>query len=226
MIILQSEELDYDDVLLLPNRSKTISRKDVNVSRDFQFYHSPRVWTGTPIFAANMSSVGTFKMGEVLAEHEMCTAIHKHYGLENLEHYFNAYNPYLWYTTGIRDVDLDKLSKFSAYYGAFLTPNIVIDVPNGYTDDFVYKCMDIRKLFPKSIIMAGNVCTGEMTQELILHGGVDIVKVGIGPGRNCSTRMVTGVGRPQLSAVIECASAAHNLKSGDKRLGRARADGG
>lgn len=205
MIILQSEELDYDDVLLLPNRSKTISRKDVNVVREFQFYHSNRMWVGTPIFAANMSSVGTFRMGKALAEHNMCTAIHKHCLVEELIQYFAEYSPYLWYTTGIRGEDLEKLKKIRDVSA----PNIVIDVPNGYTDDFVSKCMNIRNLFPESIIMAGNVCTGEMVQELILHGGVDIVKVGIGPGCFVAgTKVQTSRGKINIE----------NIKPGDNVL--------
>jgi GMP reductase len=68
----------------------------------------------------------------------------------------------------------------------------------------------IRAAHPQLVIMAGNVVTGEMTEELLLSGA-DIVKVGIGPGSVCTTRKMTGVGYPQLSAVIECADAAHGL---------------
>jgi GMP reductase len=105
-------------------------------------------------------------------------------------------------------------------------PNICIDIANGYTEKFVSFCASVREFFPSAIIMAGNVCTPEMVQELILHGGVDIVKVGIGPGSACTTRLKTGVGYPQLSAIIECSHAAHGLKSDDKRMGLICADGG
>lgn len=222
MIISNEVELDFDDVLLLPNRSKAASRSDVIVTRRFQFYHSSRIFDGIPIMAANMSSVGTVEMAKTLSYYGALCAIHKHYTAEELYTKFPIHEK-VWYTTGIREEDLAKLESF---YDMLHQPNIVVDVPNGYTDKFVETCGIIRKKCPGSIIMAGNVCTGEMVQELILHGGVDIVKVGIGPGKNCSTRYMTGIGRPQLSAIMECASVAHNLKNGEKRLGLVCADGG
>ncbi|KAG9486901.1 hypothetical protein GDO78_006996 [Eleutherodactylus coqui] len=87
---------------------------------------------------------------------------------------------------------------------------ICLDVANGYSEQFVQHVKDVRARFPKHTIMAGNVVTGEMVEELILSGA-DIIKVGIGPGSVCTTRKKTGVGYPQLSAVIECADAAHGL---------------
>ena len=87
---------------------------------------------------------------------------------------------------------------------------ICIDVANGYSERFSKYVKNIRKEYPDKVIIAGNVVTGEMTEELILNGA-DIVKVGIGPGSVCTTRIQTGVGYPQLSAVIECADAAHGV---------------
>ncbi|CAK0754639.1 GMP reductase [Gammaproteobacteria bacterium] len=81
---------------------------------------------------------------------------------------------------------------------------------NGYTRVLVEFLRKLRQTYPDITIMAGNVVTGEMTEELILDGA-DIVKVGIGPGSVCTTRKMAGVGYPQLSAVIECADAAHGL---------------
>jgi GMP reductase len=85
-----------------------------------------------------------------------------------------------------------------------------MDIANGYSDHFAQHVKKVRHAFPNIVIIAGNVVTGEMTEELIL-AGADIVKVGIGPGSVCTTRIQTGVGYPQLSAVIECADAAHGL---------------
>uniref|UniRef100_A0A670KCK1 GMP reductase n=1 Tax=Podarcis muralis TaxID=64176 RepID=A0A670KCK1_PODMU len=87
---------------------------------------------------------------------------------------------------------------------------ICLDVANGYSEHFVQFLKDVRKRFPDHTIIAGNVVTGEMVEELILSGA-DIIKVGIGPGSVCTTRKKTGVGYPQLSAVMECADAAHGL---------------
>lgn len=240
-------KLDFDDVLLVPQRTKTASRKNVTIDRKFSFYHSERSWEGIPIIAANMDSTGTFSMAESLSPHKMVTCLHKHYPLKKQVEKFVSMSEekdtswdgdyvgehwgyvldYMWYGLGIKDEDLDGLRKFVD--GADIIPNICVDVANGYTDDFVNFCQVIRDEFAPHqapIIMAGNVCTPEMVQELILHGGVDIVKVGIGPGSACTTRLKTGVGYPQLSAIEECAHAAHGLKSDEKRLGLICADGG
>lgn len=224
MKIDNEPKLDFDDVLLVPNRSRSVSRKHIKLERDFSFYHSETIWHGIGIFAANMDSVGTFEMSKALAKYSMPTCLHKHYAKPNYIIGLDDTN-YQWFSVGIKNHDLDKLNYFVDESGKI--PNICIDVANGYTDDFVNFCAKVRSQFGKQpVIMAGNVCTPEMVQELILHGGVDIVKVGIGPGSACTTRLKTGVGYPQLSAIIECSHAAHGLRNGDSRLGLVCADGG
>ena len=234
MKLSQEAKVDFDDVLMVPQRTKTASRKNVDISRFFKFYHSLRVWKGTPVMAANMDTTGTFAMASTLKRFGMVTCLHKHYDVGDLVDFFGLYNKSTgqtvnpiercWFSMGIKESDTLKLRELVASAG--VSPNICIDVANGYTDDFVNFCHNVRELFPTSIIMAGNVCTPEMVQELILHGGVDIVKVGIGPGSACTTRLKTGVGYPQLSAIEECAHAAHGLKSDEKRMGLICADGG
>jgi len=224
MKINSEPKLDFDDVLLVPQRTKTSSRLNIKLERNFTFYHSLSKWDGIPIFAANMDSVGTVKMSQALSNFSIPTCLHKHYGnnylcdnLKNIE--------YQWYTLGIKSYDLDNFKSFIDK--SEFIPNVCVDVANGYTDDFVNFCRDLRNTVgSKPVIMAGNVCTPEMVQELILHGGIDIVKVGIGPGSACTTRLKTGVGFPQLSAIIECSHAAHGLKSGKGRLGLICSDGG
>lgn len=229
MKITEQTKLDFDDILLVPQRSMAASRKDVDINRTFQFYHSTKDWTGLPIMAANMDTIGTFNMGSELSQHGCITCLHKHYDYDKIIDYFKYYNiePYAWLSVGMPDNKnevLDHLHRVEK--GVKYSPNICIDIANGYTEKFVDWCRLVRTKFPDSIIMAGNICTPEMVQELILHGGVDIVKVGIGPGSACTTRLQTGVGYPQLSAIMECAHAAHGLKSGDKRMGLICADGG
>lgn len=234
MRIDEGTKLDFDDVLLVPQRTKTASRKNVDVERFFKFYHSKRVWNGTPVIAANMDTTGTFAMSGVLSKFNMITCLHKHYSSRKIGNFLSEYDgntgktlnatEVCWFSMGIKESDVIRLRELISY--SSVTPNICIDVANGYTDDFVNFCADIRKEFGSSIIMAGNVCTPEMVQELILHGGVDIVKVGIGPGSACTTRLKTGVGYPQLSAIQECSHAAHGLKSDEKRMGLICADGG
>lgn len=217
-------KLDFDDVLLVPQRSQAASRVSVLVDRKFSFYHSLRQWSGVPIMAANMDTVGTYKMARALNEFSAITCLHKHYDPHTHYENLNNINNY-WYSIGIQQEEVSKLEQTVDLLQD--VPNICIDVANGYTDNFVHFCKQIRERFgDKPIIMAGNICTSEMVQELILHGGVDIVKVGIGPGSACTTRLKTGIGYPQLSAIDECSHAAHGLKSGDKRLGLICADGG
>lgn len=217
-------KLDFSDVLIKPKRSVMASRKDVVLERNFKFYHSNREWSGVPIFAANMDCVGVFQIANKLSRSKLCTAIHKHYALSELLAEREIFNDYTWYSLGITNSDFNKLEDFIRYSDA-PSPNLVVDVANGYSEAFCGHINRIRELCPESIIMAGNVCTDEMTQQLIL-AGADIVKVGIGPGGVCATRRVTGVGYPQLSAIAECSDAAHGLKSGDKRIGLICCDGG
>ena len=225
MKIVNDTKLDFDDVLLVPQRSRAASRVSVLVDRKFSFYHSIQNWNGTPIMIANMDTTGTFDMANSLCtKFQNIVCLHKHYTLEQYVHGLKDLKNY-WYTMGIKDEDLLKLEQLAETIGHI--PNICIDVANGYTDDFVNFCRKVRNRFGNwPIIMAGNICTPEMVQELILHGGVDIVKVGIGPGSACTTRLKTGVGYPQLSAISECSHAAHGLTNKDGIGGLICADGG
>jgi GMP reductase len=224
MKINNDTKLDFDDVLLVPQRSRAASRQEVVLEKTISFYHSEQKWHGVPIMAANMDSTGTFAMSQKLIEYKSITCLHKHYNVDDYLENISDFN-YQWVSIGIKKEDILKLEQISNAMGDI--PNICIDVANGYTDDFVNCCNNVRNKFgSRPIIMAGNVCTPEMVQELILHGGVDIVKVGIGPGSACTTRLKTGIGFPQLSAISECSHAAHGLKNGDKRLGLICADGG
>ena len=211
MRIIEDQKLDFDNVLICPKRSEEASRANVVLERSYSFKYSKSRWTGVPIIAANMDTVGTLGMHNALSSEKMCTALHKFYSIDRLIDFFKVPRPYAFYTIGIREEDLEKLKN--VYYETGNIDNICIDVANGYSKHFVEHTNKVRSIFPDAIIMAGNVCTPEMTQELIINGGVDIVKIGIGPGSVCSTRTVTGVGYPQLSAIIECSDVAHGLKA-------------
>lgn len=220
-------KLDFDDVLLVPQRSYAASRKEVKLKRNFKFYWSSKEWHGVPLMAANMDTTGTFNMGTALNNHEAITCLHKHYDADAIEGYFKYYNveSNVWVSIGM-DLEHELERLFHIEDSTSHQPNICIDIANGYTEKFVDYCAKIRLEFPNSIIMAGNVATPEMVSELILHGEVDIVKVGIGPGSACTTRLKAGVGYPQLSAIAECSHVAHGLRSDAGRLGLICADGG
>jgi len=202
-------KLDFKDVLIRPKRSTLASRKEVSLNRTYQFKHSGQEWTGVPIMASNMDGVGTFKVAEALHYHRMFTCLVKSYNLTDWDRlYTKIGTDYLAVSTGISQNDLNKLVSILELIPAIHF--ICIDVANGYSEHFGDFVAEIRKKYPKHTIIAGNVVTADMTQELILRGA-DIVKVGIGPGSVCTTRIQTGVGYPQLSAIIECADAAHGL---------------
>jgi len=222
MRIEEDVKLDYKDVLIRPKRSTLGSRKEVDLERGYTFRNyepdfpeniEERHWRGIPIMAANMDGVGTFEMADKLAEGGLFTCLVKTYSVEELVDYFNTdmyeRTNYVAMSIGITDHDMGKFMRVYSQVDGNLK-YVCVDVANGYSERFANFIRKLRNQYPHIVIIAGNVVTGEMTEELIL-AGADIVKVGIGPGSVCTTRIQTGVGYPQLSAVIECADAAHGL---------------
>jgi GMP reductase len=227
MRIEEDVKLDYDDVLIRPKRSTMLSRKDVVLERQFEFFHSKKKWKGIPIMTANMATSGTFEMARVLAPYKMITTFHKFYTIKEYQEFFKTFdNPdYIVYTLGIRDEDIKKLKEMIKRKLINNFSFICIDVPNGYLERFLATVKLVRSLCKDHIIIAGNIVTNEMAEEIILNGA-DIVKIGIGCGSACLTRRMTGIGYPQVSAVLECADAVHGLSNGNGGCGLAIADGG
>lgn len=215
MRIEEDVKLDYSDVLIRPKRSTLKSRSQVRLERKFTFRNSKHLYEGIPIMASNMDGVGTLEMADKLAEQKIFTCLVKTYSVEQLEEFFNNDYPdkrrkeNVAMSIGTGEADFHRLTSVVVAVGDNLK-YVCMDIANGYSDHFAQHVRKVREVFPNLVIIAGNVVTGEMTEELILSGA-DIVKVGIGPGSVCTTRIQTGVGYPQLSAVIECADAAHGL---------------
>jgi GMP reductase len=214
-------KMGFKDVLIRPKRSTLKSRALVELDRNFTFLHSGKEWTGVPVMAANMDTIGTFEVAKVLAGHGMLTAIHKHYSEKEWAKFLESCDTDIYQrimvSCGRSEDDLSALKRLMASHPELQF--ICVDVANGYAETFVEYVHEVRQAFPDKTIAAGNVVSGEMVEELLLSGA-DIVKVGIGPGSVCTTRVKAGVGYPQLSAVIECADAAHGLG------GRIISDGG
>lgn len=223
MRIESDVKLDYNNVLIRPKRSTLGSRKEVDLSRKFKFrnyggrfYIDQYDYEGVPIMAANMDGVGTFEMAETLAKKKMFTCLAKSYTGDDIINWLNTstnniadISDYFAYSMGIVEQDLDKFDYVYSSYPEMIK-YVCVDVANGYSERFVDFIRNLRREYPNIVIIAGNVVTADQTQELLLNGA-DIIKVGIGPGSVCTTRIQTGVGYPQLSAVIECADAAHGL---------------
>ena len=209
MIIDNEIKLDFKDVLIRPKRSTLSSRREVDLNRTYTFKHSRQEWTGVPVMASNMDGVGTLAIAETLRKHNLFTCLVKSYTEEDVLELVNSTDTnYFAVSTGTGDRDFQKLQRIINTVPELNF--ICIDVANGYSEHFGDFVAKVRQQFPHHTIIAGNVVTADMTQELILRGA-DIVKVGIGPGSVCTTRIQTGVGYPQLSAIIECADAAHGL---------------
>lgn len=207
-------KLDFKDVLIKPKRSTLKSRSDVDITREFKFRNSKIKYKGVPIIAANMDTIGTLSMAKALSKFQISTALHKHYEKWIIVDFYNK-NPEIknnvFYSMGITDSDIKKFQAVMSELNKENKPTIIcIDIANGYSEPFLDFVKTFRDKNPKITIIAGNVVTAEMTEALIL-AGADIVKVGIGGGSACTTRIQTGVGYPQLSSIIECADAAHGL---------------
>ena len=210
MRIEEEIKLDYSDVLFRPKRSTLKSRKDVDLNRKYTFKHSRSSWKGIPIIASNMDGVGEIDVAKKLSSYKLMTALTKQHDINQIGTIYkkNIFFDSIALSCGTSKDSYNRLNSILKKYPKFKF--ICIDVANGYSENFSNFVSEVRKKYPKKTIIAGNVVTADMTQELVLSGA-DIVKVGIGPGSVCTTRIQTGVGYPQLSAVMECADAAHGL---------------
>lgn len=205
-------KLDFADVLIRPKRSSLNSRSKVELTREFRFLHSGATWRGIPLTASNMDTTGTFAMAESLSTQQMLVAIHKHYSLEEWIRFYErapkeVFN-HVMCSTGTSEEDFFKVREITK-----LIPElkfICIDIANGYSEHFLVFIQRLRQTFPNHVLVAGNVVTPEMVESILL-AGADVVKIGIGPGLVCTTREKTGIGYPQLSAILECADAAHHM---------------
>ncbi|MDC0141068.1 GMP reductase [Pelagibacteraceae bacterium] len=210
MRIEEEIKLDYSDVLFRPKRSTLKSRSEVDLNRKYKFKYSKFIWEGVPIIASNMDGVGEVDIAKKLSSFKMMTALTKQHGdkhIRDIQKTSSIHN-YVALSCGTSKDSYTRLNNVLKKNPKFKF--ICIDVANGYSENFSKFVNQVRKKHPTKTIIAGNVVTADMTQELVLSGA-DIVKVGIGPGSVCTTRIQTGVGYPQLSAVLECADAAHGL---------------
>ena len=207
MKIESDPKLDFNNVLIRPKRTILKSRSDVEIEREFTFPHSTSTWKGVPVIASNMDTIGTIQVYQELSKHKIITALHKFYELDDLKN-VGLNKDYYMISTGISETDYRRLRNILDNLDVKW---VCIDVANGYMQQLVDFCKKVRENYPDKILVAGNVVSREMTEELIINGKVDVVKIGIGPGSACVTRLKTGVGMPQLSAVIESGDAAHGL---------------
>ena len=205
-------KLDFNDVLIRPKRSELSSRSEVDVNTYFKFKYSTLQWSGVPIICSNMDTIGTVNMHNKLSNYKIITCFHKYIDVDDI---ISTHSTpcYFMLSTGISDNDLERLNNniLKLKQNDIDVKFICVDVANGYMFKLVTFCKKLRELYPNIVIVAGNVVTREMVEELVINGKVDIVKVGIGSGAVCTTRLQTGVGMPQFSSIVECSDAAHGL---------------
>lgn len=209
MIVNYEPKMDYSDVLIVPRLSAVKSRKDVKLEVSSTF-KCGSLWSGVPIMAANMSTVGTHQMALALSEYQIITCLKK--GGDYYSSFAATYPEKEKYVS--LSLGLDSESKLFVDTANIKDPTFIcLDVANGYMTEFHNFIKKVREKWPTSILMAGNIVTPEGVEELS-KAGADLVKVGIGSGSMCLTRRVAGVGYPQLSAVLECAQIAEALGIG------------
>jgi len=208
MRIIEDVKLDFKDVLIVPKRSILGSRSEVDLNREFYFRNSRQKWSGVPILSTNMDTIGTFEMYEKLSKYGMITCLHKYYKSGDFPEDMDKERYMI--STGIHDRDWKNLNDIVKT----VDPKFVcIDVANGYSVKFFDYVRRVREAYPDLVLVGGNIVTGEMVEELVINGGLDIVKCGIGSGSVCTTRLQTGIGYPQLSTVIECSDSAHGINA-------------
>ena len=201
--------LDFDDVLILPKSSQINSRNDVKLEKEINFSKRDQIYRGIPIIAANMTTIGTFEVYRVLSKYKIMTAFHKFYKLQDFRNFIEVNNNndnnivldpnYFIVSTGISNSDYDNLVNILDNIDV---KYIMIDIANGYINNFIEFCDKVRKKYPYKVIIAGNVCTDEGIKKLV-DIDIDIIKIGIGGGSACTTRLQTGIGVPQFSCILE-----------------------
>lgn len=209
-------KLDYKDVLIIPTKQSFVeSRKLVSLNVKRKFRYSRQEWHGVPILSSNMDTVSDLNTHNILARRNYMTCFPKHFNkiwAEKIPDVLKYTDRYAL-SCGLKDIEYveDIILKLQDMGSPLKF--LCIDIANGHLFNMIELCSNLRIKHPYITLIAGNVVTASATEDLILDGGVDIVKIGIGNSPICTTRIMTGVGYPQLSAVLECAATARSLKA-------------
>lgn len=213
MKILENIYLDFDDVVICPKRSTINSRKDVDITRSFKTKWGNRYISGFPVIVSNMYNTGSFDAAKVMTKNKAFCCLHKFYTSQEIVEFFRENYEAIKYTfvsIGESEYDIEKLRHIYIELGYDANLMICYDVANAYREKAINFVKKLREKFPTNVIMAGNVCTADISAQLVLSGA-DIIKIFIGPGSRCKTRYMTGIGYPTLSSLTECKDACHAL---------------
>ena len=202
MNIRKSIGLTFDDVLLVPQKTDLVSRSEVDLSTQL----TKKIKLKAPVISANMDTVTETKMAIALAREGGIGIIHRFLTIEKEAEMVVEVKKQKLLVGAAVGIRGDYLERAEALVKAGIDV-IVIDIAHGHSIFLIKVLKDLKKKFPKIDVIAGNVATPEATEELIKNGA-SAVKVGIGPGALCITRIVAGAGVPQLTAISECSAVA------------------
>ncbi len=193
--------LTYDDVALVPQFNNIPSRTEPSL----ETWLTKKMKIGIPLLAANMDTVISQELAEILIAQGTIPIFHRFTPYEEQAKWVKKFKEKTFISCGIGKLDeTRKLLDLGAI-------GVCIDVAHGHSDRMFHHIQDLKKTHPDKEIIAGNVCTAMAYHDLV-NAGADAVKVGVGPGAACTTRMVTGFGVPQFSAVQDCARIAEKLR--------------
>ncbi len=193
--------LTYDDVALVPQFNNIPSRTEPSL----ESWLTKKTKVGIPILAANMDTVISPELAELLIAEGSFPIFHRFTPFEEQINWVKRFQGKTYVSCGIGKLDeTRKLLDLGAL-------GVCIDVAHGHSDRMFHHIQELKKSHPDKEIIAGNVCTAMAYHDLV-NAGADAVKVGVGPGAACTTRMVTGFGVPQFTAVQDCARIAEKLR--------------
>jgi IMP dehydrogenase len=195
------EAYTFDDVALVPQFNNIPSRTEPTL--ESWLTKSRKI--GIPILASNMDTVIGETLADILVEHGSIPIFHRFTPFATQKAWVKKYGEATFISCGIMKIqETRELLDLGA-------AGVCIDVAHGHSDRMFRFIQDLKKSHPEKDVIAGNVCTAMAYHDLV-NAGADAVKVGVGPGAACTTRMVTGFGMPQFTAIYECAKTAEKLR--------------
>ena len=193
----------FDDVALVPQFNNVPSRTEPSL----ETWLTKNLKIQSPLIAANMDTVIGENLADLLLEEGSLPIFHRFTDFEMQERWVKKYREKTFVSCGIGAVKIDEARKLLDLGAA----GVCIDVAHGHSDRMFHFIRELKRTHPEKEIIAGNVCTAMAYHDLV-NAGADAVKVGVGPGAACTTRMVTGFGMPQFTAIRDCGKIAEKLR--------------
>ncbi|KKL99980.1 hypothetical protein LCGC14_1809030, partial [marine sediment metagenome] len=195
--------LTFGDVCLVPRYNNIRSRSEPNLSS----WLTKNREVGLPLIPANMDTVIGTDLAIIIAKNGGVPLFHRFTTLERKIQWLKEF-PNCFISSGINENSLEEIEKLIQEYGL---KGIVLDVAHGHSVLMINMITSLKNKYSEIEVIAGNICTARAYHDLV-NAGADAVKVGIGPGAACTTRIVTGFGVPQFTAIRDCAEEADHFR--------------